>query len=359
MLVVTHLASPYQVEFFNALRNSGAIDLEVVYLHRRRANRLWQPTPIWHEHIFLDEVAGGLTEARRKIINADLAVFNYYADLRALRLIKIRARTAKPWCFWGERPGLRAPQWLGAIIRRSCLASLHTSRAPIWAIGRFAMERYRAGFGPHRAYQNIPYFSDLERFQICRHGAETKDQSRRFLFSGSLIRRKGVDLVARAFLRLAHERTDIRIKFLGEGDLRRQLAQILQPVHERVEFVGFKDWQDLPGHYSAADILCVPSRYDGWGLVVAEGLAAGLPVIATTRMGAAVELITTGRNGWLIPADDESALYAAMYQAAAQPRAALDAMSRHARASVGEHSLQHGVTRFLDAANAAITTSPQ
>ncbi len=72
-------------------------------------------------------------------------------------------------------------------------------------------------------------------------------------------------------------------------------------MSERVEFAGFKDWNELPGEYASADVLCVPSRYDGWGLVVPEGLASGLPVIATDRMGAALEFVETGRNGWLIP----------------------------------------------------------
>ena len=100
----------------------------------------------------------------------------------------------------------------------------------------------------------------------------------------------------------------VRLRIVGEGELRDAVAQTLGPVSERVEFVGFKDWHELPGEYARADVLCVPSRYDGWGLVVPEGLASGLPVIATDRMGAALEFIETGRNGWLIRAGDEEAL---------------------------------------------------
>ena len=94
-------------------------------------------------------------------------------------------------------------------------------------------------------------------------------------------------------------------RIVGDGELRESLAQTLRPVSERVEFVGFKDWHELPGEYARADVLCVPSRYDGWGLVVPEGLASGLPVIATDRMGAALEFVENGRNGWLIPAGDQ------------------------------------------------------
>ena len=175
-----------------------------------------------------------------------------------------------------------------------------------------------------------------------------------FLFSGSLIHRKGVDLLGRAFLRLARQLSNVRLRVLGEGELCGPLERMLQPVRDRVNFLGFKDWLELPNCYAAADVLCVPSRYDGWGLVVPEGLASGLPVIGTDHMGAAIEFIETGRNGWLVPAGDEDALYPALLEAASLPAEKLAALSRHARESVSGHSLQHGAERFIRAARDAI-----
>jgi glycosyltransferase involved in cell wall biosynthesis len=125
-------------------------------------------------------------------------------------------------------------------------------------------------------------------------------------------------------------------------------------VRDRVEFAGFKDWNELPREYASADVLCVPSRYDGWGLVVPEGLASGLPVIGTDRMGAALEFIETGRNGWLIPASDEHALFAAMRDAALMSHADLGEMGNGARESVSTHSLENGAARFVNFAREAI-----
>jgi glycosyltransferase involved in cell wall biosynthesis len=117
--------------------------------------------------------------------------------------------------------------------------------------------------------------------------------------------------------------------------------------------MGFKDWSELPAEYARADVLCVPSRYDGWGLVVPEGLAAGLPVIATDRTGAALEFVKSGVNGWLIRAGDEEALLTAMREAALMPT--LSEMSRRARESVSAHTLQSGAMRFVDYAEQVIT----
>src|SRR6185436_950887 len=122
-----------------------------------------------------------------------------------------------------------------------------------------------------------------------------------------LIHRKGVDLLARAFLSTAEDTPRVRLKIMGDGPLQRQLRRTLASSN-RVQWVGFTDWDALAPVYESAQILCVPSRHDGWGLVVPEGLAAGLPTIATDRMGAALEFVENGRNGWLIPAGDEEAL---------------------------------------------------
>ncbi|MEY2859189.1 MAG: hypothetical protein RLZZ74_3502, partial [Cyanobacteriota bacterium] len=99
-----------------------------------------------------------------------------------------------------------------------------------------------------------------------------------------------------------------------------------------------------------ADILCVPSRYDGWGMVIPEGLAAGLPVIGTDSTGAAIELIKDSHNGWLIDTDSEEALYEAMFQAVKLSSEELANYSQAARDRAESHSLTQGVERFEQAA---------
>ena len=282
-----------------------------------------------------------MSRAHECVREADLVVFNYYRHANAEALIAQRAARDKPWCFWGERPGVQQPLWAGRLLRKWKLSKLHASTAPIWGIGKFAVDGYRKEFGSKRAYFNLPYFSDLQRFKIS--GREEKTE-RTFLFCGSLTKRKGVDLLARGFVRLAQEYSNVRLRLVGDGELRRSLKLTLAPVKERVEFVGFKDWDDLPGEYASADVLCVPSRYDGWGLVVPEGLASGLPVIATDRMGAALEFIETGRNGWLIRADDEQALLCAMREALGVE---LEQFRDRACESVRTHTLQNGAARFV------------
>ncbi len=350
VLVLTDSPSPYQVELFNEIEARGECSLEVAYLRSRDPERSWQASSIRHASIELDRE--GLERARESARRAELVVFNYYMHADAERLIGERARVGGPWCFWGERPGFRQPAWAGRLLRKWKLSELHTTPAPIWGIGKFAVDEYRREFGAQRAYFNLPYFSDLQRFNVST--AREKEE-RVFLFSGSLIARKGMDLLAKAFVRLAAEFPHVRLRIVGEGEMRQTVAQTLRPVKDRVEFAGFKDWHELPSEYARADVLCVPSRYDGWGLVVPEGLASGLPVIATDRMGAALEFVETARNGWLISAGDEDAIFGAMREAALLPQSELTALSARARESVSLHTLANGAMRFVACAAAAVS----
>lgn len=330
VFVLTDCPSPYQVELFNEIEAGGQCELEVGYLRNRDPNRRWLASEIRHAAVELEN--GGVARARESARRADLVVFNYYRHANAERLIEQRTAAGGPWCFWGERPGFHQHEWAGRFLRKWKLSKLHSSAAPIWGIGKFAVDGYRREFGSGRAYFNLPYFSDLQRFQSP---VREEKSERVFLFSGSLIARKGVDLLVSAFARLAREVPNVRLRIVGDGELR--------VVSERVDFVGFRDWQELPREYAAADVLCVPSRYDGWGLVVPEGLASGLPVIATDRMGAALEFVETARNGWLIPAGDEEALLQAMREAALVP---LHELRERALESVSGHTLESGVARF-------------
>ena len=351
VLVLTDCPSPYQVELFNEIEAQGECALEVAYLRSRDPNRGWKSSEIRHDAIDLNGSGEGMARARDTARAADVVVFNYYRHANAERLINERAAVGGPWCFWGERPGFHQPAWAGRVLRRWKLAKVHASAAPIWGIGKFAVDGYRREFGAQRAYFNLPYFSDLDRFNVP---AREVNRERTFLFSGSLIARKGVDLLAAAFAQLAHEFPNVRLRMLGAGELRQSLEQTLRTVSERVEFVGFRDWKQLPAEYASADVLCVPSRYDGWGLVVPEGLASGLPVIATDRMGAALEFVESGRNGWLIRAGDQDALLAAMREAASLSNMELGRLGDQARESVSTHTLQNGALRFVDYARDAI-----
>ncbi|MEL6929740.1 MAG: glycosyltransferase family 4 protein [Cyanobacteria bacterium J06600_6] len=355
ILVITYIPSPYQVELFNAIALSGKFRLQVAYLQASCDAPIaehWQKPKIQHNYLILGEDDGKFEQLEQNLLTKDLVVFNYYRHPRLSQLMDRALEENIPWCFWGERPGVKHAGLLGWLYRRWKLATLHESSAPIWGVGIWGLEQYRREFTISRNYFDLPYFSNLARFA---KGDRNIDKDKRvFLYSGALIERKGVDLLASAFLELAKQFDNIELHFVGDGELRPLLERQLQFYSERVKFHGFQPWDKLPHYYQQANFLCVPSRYDGWGMVVPEGLAAGLPVISTDMTGAAIELIRDSHNGWLIDADSLESLKEAMLQAIKLTPEELANYSLAASDRAADHSLNHGVQRFEQTARETI-----
>ncbi|NJL74786.1 MAG: glycosyltransferase family 4 protein [Saprospiraceae bacterium] len=121
--------------------------------------------------------------------------------------------------------------------------------------------------------------------------------------SGSLIHRKGMDILINLMRRISKEEYQVKLLILGEGPERTTLEQLANH-DDRIVFLGFQEKQDIPYYFCIADIFLFASRYDGWGLVINEALAAELPVVASKACRAANELIEHGTNGFLCDSED-------------------------------------------------------
>ena len=359
VVVLTQLNSPYQVEFFNQVAQTAECHLEVIYLSHQDKARQWSAPDIGHSHIILSETPHLRKNALESLLNADLAIFNYYVDAFAWEAIRVRAATGKPWVFWGERPGFLQLGPAGMWFRYWALRPLHQKPAPIWGVGAFGIEGYRVEFGAGHSYHNMPYYSELWRFESA--GSREPTALRTVLYSGSLIQRKGADLLARAFVAVAAENPMARLCIVGDGPMRAEMQQILAPCADRVEWAGFQPWSKLPDFYARCSVFCFPSRYDGWGLALVEALASGLPAIGTDQTGSAIDLIAHRRNGWLVKADHYESLVDALREAVALPAHQLSVMSEAARRTARSCHLAEGIQNFLRSTREAFSaweTSP-
>jgi glycosyltransferase involved in cell wall biosynthesis len=75
-----------------------------------------------------------------------------------------------------------------------------------------------------------------------------------------------------------------------------------------VSFLGEVENSALPSLYAAADVVCLPSIEEPWGVVVNEALAAGCPVVCSEAVGAAADMIRPGENGAIFSTRDAEAL---------------------------------------------------
>jgi glycosyltransferase involved in cell wall biosynthesis len=97
---------------------------------------------------------------------------------------------------------------------------------------------------------------------------------------------------------------------IGDGKGEQALANLAQDegVRDQVDFIHYVDYPKLPALYAAADLFVHAAREENWGVSVAEALACGLPVIASSGVGAGEDLIVKGHNGFVYPWGDHLTL---------------------------------------------------
>ncbi len=157
------------------------------------------------------------------------------------------------------------------------------------------------------------------------------EQPLRLLFVGNLIRRKGLHTLLRALALIAGQ--NWRLEIVGRGDADPAYTRLAQrlaaPLGERVRFLGRLETGDFQRAWRENQVLVVPSSYEGFGIVYLEGMAFGLPAVASTA-GAAGEIVTHGENGLLVPPEDPRALARAL-SGLISDRQRVSAMSKAAR----------------------------
>lgn len=127
------------------------------------------------------------------------------------------------------------------------------------------------------------------------------------LFAGRLTSQKGPDLLLDAVPRLRRQHCRARFLFAGDGDMRENLELRARKlgVAPAVRFLGHQTGRDLLGLFKAADMVCVPSRNEPFGIVILEAWSARKPVVAT-RNGGPAEFIRNEDTGVTVAADHES-----------------------------------------------------
>ncbi len=186
--------------------------------------------------------------------------------------------------------------------------------------------------------------------EMIRHELGLPLQSPVFGSVCRLIEQKGIDDSLRAFWQVSRELPDAHYVIVGEGAQRAALeAQVAgYNLSHRVHFLGWRD--DARSLMAAFDALVVPSRWEGFGLVVLEAMAARLPVIAA-RVSALPEIVVESETGYLIPPGDVQALAQAMLTLSRYPAAANEMGEAARKRLETEFTVARMVARTLDIYN--------
>ena len=208
-------------------------------------------------------------------------------------------------------------QGLSPLLRRMIEATLRRSNCLI-AITRHTEAYLREIAAPERvAY--LANFLDLTDFQA--DFASAPDRARRegplrVLFVGWMLEAKGVPELLEAasrfpevhFTLIGHHHSDFVERIADEIEAARDHVTVLEPLPR----------EQLLGLYRDADVFVLPTRREGFPIVVLEAMASGLPVVATP-VGAIPDAIRDGEDGLIIPVGDAGALTEALRRLLVDP----------------------------------------
>ncbi len=165
-------------------------------------------------------------------------------------------------------------------------------------------------------------------------GLADPSSSRTILSVGRLWGRgmkKGQDLLIESLAALAPRHPEWKLVVVGEGDGRADLQTLVERLGlaAQVELVGAVDDETLDGLYASAAFFALPSEGEGFGLVLAEAMAHGLPCLSSS-LDAGGELIVHGRTGFAVDPNDPVALVSRLDDLMSDPelRATMGAAAR-------------------------------
>jgi glycosyltransferase involved in cell wall biosynthesis len=303
--------------------------------------------------------AGGFLQARRLLRGFPLVHFNknhpraLLPAIPAARSVGARAVVSTEHVVLG--PASRYPfgrHVVAHLVRRTS-ASLDAVTVPCEYARRVYSERYGV---PSSKVVNVGTAVRLDRFEGSTGGAGVREEfalDRRDFVAvvvGRLYEAKGLEWAVAAVPSILERRPEFRLLLVGEGpleqELRRRVAQ--NGLTDTVVFAGRRD--DVPRILKAADLLILPSEAETAPLTVLEGMAAGLPVVATD-VGGVAEAVERGVTGLLIEPRDPRAIAEAVLSVGALPdrgAAMGDAARRAVRAQFSTEALVDRVTKLYE-----------
>jgi glycosyltransferase involved in cell wall biosynthesis len=296
--------SGYMTACWRALQAIPEIEVFIIAFQARTqtafADELMQGIP----HRILDLQERNKAELIEQLViqqNPDVVVLSgwFHSPYRQLafssqlRHIKFIMGMDTPW--WGTWKQYLAPWFLRSYLQRMAHVVVTGERS--WQYAR------RLGI-PLKNISLGLYGIDYQVWSPLWEERQRLSWPRSFLFVGRYSHDKAIDILADAYQKYRLEVQDPwNLICCGKGELESKLQSQLG-----IDNRGFVQPSEMKDIWLNAGAVLLPSRFDPWPLALVEAAAAGLPVVCTQVCGSSVEVIRSGYNGIIIPANDTHAL---------------------------------------------------
>jgi glycosyltransferase involved in cell wall biosynthesis len=267
---------------------------------------------------------GSCLESLRAARRAGAVAVAEFATAHVTAAIEILSEEAERHPEWADSiSNFHFPAWYRERLEREpheadyCVVASEFSRRSL----------LRVGVGPARV-KLLPLGVDVADFAFA---PRPPDGPFRILFVGGVGQRKGVKYLLEAYRRVRTPGTELVLAgpLCGSG---RGLA----PYAGTYQYLGRLDQGEVVREMHRAHVLVLPSAFEGFGLVIPEAMATGMPVVASTH-SIGPEVIRDGRDGFVLEPDDVEGLAARLDWLAGHRREACE-MGREAAARAQELS---------------------
>lgn len=324
---IVHSPTPYKTPFFNLLSEHTELDVMYYFLYWDSLYRPWsQSTFQKFPYKILPALSlprclgqndyihvGPVVISELKQGHFDIAVICGYNHATLLLSLLWCLVSQTPFVLQGESHLIQKRSKLKKTLKQWLLFPLLRKANAAFATGSKTMEYWEEIGIPRERIFIVSNTPDIHFFineskkamgqrELLRRSMGLGSQ-RTGIFVGRFVKAKGVEVLLEALAQMAPKNRPHMI-LVGDGPLRNTYDEIIRKAGLPVQIKGFRQKEQLPELYTAADFFVLPSRIEPWGVVVNEAMACGLPVLLSDQVGAAYDLLKEGRNGFMVPTED-------------------------------------------------------
>lgn len=356
---------PCMVDFFNNMAARG-ISLKVYFQARYHSTRPWvPPSNLAFDHEFLP---GKVYYTGQRIVHLNwgirrlvglcntkvIWILSGFTEPAFQSIVRQLNLNSLPWILLNEAPKrfYKGKVSWRDTVRKLALIPVRKAKGVI-VFGAKSDCNYFKDRLPDMPVFSVPQLVDTSSFTRILESRMDMRRSRgnnvRILYCGQWERAKRIDLLFDIALRLIREHASVEFCFVGKGSLSNvfeEKASFLRTT--KIELKQSLTSEALFEEYAKADVLVQPAPFQGWGMAVTEGLAAGLPIVSSRGVGAAQELVCYGREGFLFEPDDFVGLET-LLRGLIEDVKILNSLTAHAVKAGAQLSIDAGVNRFLAA----------
>lgn len=335
-IVITHPIQ-YYAPWFKLLAMRGHVKLKVFYTWSQTSDTVkdktfgreikWDiPLLDGYEYEFIENVSKEPGShhffgidcpeliSKLKEYHPDAMLFfgwNFKSHLRAMR--HFYGKT--PVWFRGDSTLLNETGGLKTRLRRLVLKKVYQYIDKAFYVG----QENKAYFKKHglkesqlikasHAIDNSRFDDDTQKkyeikAEVWRKELSYKSDDILIVYAGKLDLVKQVGFLIEAFKIAIKKNTNIRLLIVGNGPLETKLKDMSSHTSE-IRFLPFQNQTKMPLLYRMANVFCLPSKSETWGLGVNEAMASSRPVLVSDKVGCAKDMVTNGENGFVFKHDN-------------------------------------------------------